>query len=748
MLVAALASLFAGLAGSWLLASAAWAPGLALLALGVGLLCWPRSAWAQPPPPELSPPARQWGVIAVTLLAAAMRCWRFDQPGLWGDDAINGLLAFDILDGKVSSPFQIVQHSHSSFHALSNYPIAAAFRLFGADLWTLRLPGVLMGIAGAPLLYGIAAPLFGARVGLLAALFYASSPPQLTHAKQLVQIIGGEFLLLAALCLLVQGLTHARRWTVTASAVPLGLSVYTYHATRIAPLIALVFALAWLRAASRSTRGGDASGRLASPAGGGDAFPPRPGGGGSGWGRPLAASLILFLLTLIPAVLGWLKDPSALTQRVNATSIWVVMRDRQSLEPLWEATWRTLAMFHYQQGPEYHWFGLGFDPGFNLLIGALLVHGLVASLRGWRQPRHLLLLVWVVIGLLPGILSGGAPRLYRSLLATPPLYIWAALPLAALLAAARASGARALLGLVGLIAVAVPVIDAQYYFYRVYTHPLFAWFQGERMVQMARALREQGPGWTGYLLSDTFDAQHESFRFLARAWDLDLRDAGSLATILPPAELPPGGVLYLFTEAALPAADAARVIYPGNRMTRHFEPTLHNWAFDRWWPIGRWPESARTTFATLAVPRAALEQPHDQPPIGLQGEFQVARAEIRRREPYPFYRFLAPTFRQQFRGRFCGRLTVPAEGARLEIDTNAAGPRLVVNGRAFPQRRPLRAGTHDFMLELERAPANLQLRLWWTRPGHERELIPPRAFAPPSDDGAACATQPRPDAPP
>jgi hypothetical protein len=714
VLAAALASLLAGLAGSWLLADAAWAPGLALLALGVALLRWPRSVWTLPAAPELSPLARRWGVLAVTMLAVGFRCWRLDPPGLWGDDAINGLLAFDILDGKVTSPFQIVQHSHSSFHALSNYPIAAAFRLFGADLWTLRLPGVLMGIAGAPLLYGIAAPLFGARAALLAAAFYASSPPQLAHSKQLVQIIGGEFLLLAALCLLVQGLTEPRRWKVIASALPLGLSVYTYHATRIAPLIVVAFALAWRRAARQTPR------EQSAPS--------------SGCGRPLAAALVLFLLTLVPAVLGWLHDPSALTQRVNATSIWVVVRDRHSLEPLWEATWRTLAMFHYQQGPEYHWFGLGFDPGFNLAIGALLVHGLAASLLGWRQPRHLLLLVWVLVGLLPGILSGGAPRLYRSLLATPPLYIWAALPLAALLNAARASGARALIGVVALIAVAVPVIDAQYYFYRVYTHPVFAWFQGERMVQMARALREYGPGWTGYLLSDTFDAQHETFRFLARAWDLDLRDAGSLATILPPAELPAGGVLYLFSEAALPAADAARLIFPGNKMTRHFEPTLRNWALDRWWPLGRWPEAARTTFATLAVPRTALEQPRDQPPIGLAGEFLVARGEVRRREPYPFYYFLAPTFRQPFRARFSGRLTLPApNGARLDIDTNAAGPRLIIDGQPVPQRRPLPAGTHDFTLELDRAPERLQLRLWWTRPGHERELIPPRAFTLPDN---------------
>jgi mannosyltransferase len=207
------------------------------LAVGVLLLHWPVSLWQVAPPDELAARTRRLWLLAVTTLAAFFRCYRINQPGLWGDDALNGLLALDVLDGTIHSPFDLVSHAHSIFHALSSYPIAGAFRVFGIDLWTLRLPGVLMGIAGAPLLYGIAAPLFGARVGLLAALIYASSPPQLTHAKQLVQIITGEFVLLAGL-VSGAGWTASRRLLVVLSAVPLAVCVYTYHATRIAPFVA------------------------------------------------------------------------------------------------------------------------------------------------------------------------------------------------------------------------------------------------------------------------------------------------------------------------------------------------------------------------------------------------------------------------------------------------------------------------------------------------------------------------------
>ena len=121
----------------------------------------------------------------------------------------------------------------------------------------------------------------------------------------------------------------------------------------------------------------------------------------------------MFALALIPAIRGYVRQPEALVQRVGATSIWPLLREQHSLWPLWDAAWRTLLIFHYQQGPEYHWFGLGSDPAVNVVIGFLLVHGAVESVLRWREPRHLLLLSWFAIGLLPGVLSTGAPRIQR-----------------------------------------------------------------------------------------------------------------------------------------------------------------------------------------------------------------------------------------------------------------------------------------------------------------------------------------------
>src|SRR5262249_30395124 len=155
------------------------------------------------------------------------------------------------------------------------------------------------------------------------------------------------------------------------------------------------------------------------------------------------------------------------------------------------------------------------------------------SLRHWREPRHVLLLIWFAVGMVPGVLSSEAPRVYRVLLATPPLFVWAALPLARLLAAAALERDRTAGALAALILMAVPVVDFTELFYRVYTHPEYDWMQASRLVEQARVLRAYGPGWTGYIVSPNYDSEHETFRFLRRVWKLDLHDVAGLGDLLP-----------------------------------------------------------------------------------------------------------------------------------------------------------------------------------------------------------------------
>lgn len=494
---------------------------------------------------EVPPRRRRLLLLAVVGLGAAFRLHRLAPPGLWGDDAVNGLIALDILDGHVTSPFALVTHAASHFHALSNYGIAAAFWALGPSLESLRLAGALLGIACVPLLYATVAPLFGARTALLAATVFATSPVQVAHAKILVQDVTGETMLLLATALLAHGTEGRRRWLIAVAGAPLGLALCTYHAFKIAPLVAVAWLalLVWRRPSERRAL--------------------------AAWGAALG---VVLLLTAAPGLLAYAEEPSALTGRIAGTFA-LGPASGGGLEPLLQSIWRTLAIFHYQQGPVLqHWFGIGTDPALAATLAFLMLAGLVQSVARRREPRHALLLAWFALGLLPGMLSDDAPRVYRILPATPVVYVWAALPLAQLFSWSRTGHrpARALATLAGLLLAGTVLLDYNTTFVRTYSHPSYLWAQAARIVDMAQTLAERGPGWRGYLLSPSFDHEHETLRFLGRVWSLDMRSVSSLADLLPVRD--DGDVLLMFDTGALPMAAAVRELYPAAVVERHYPP--------------------------------------------------------------------------------------------------------------------------------------------------------------------------------
>lgn len=568
-----------GFAGSLLVARGNFAAGFALLGASVLALRLRPSLWRTVEAPEISRRDRALALLAIAVVAAFFRTHRLAPPGLWGDDAVNGLIALDILDGKVTSPFDLVSHAFSRFHALPNYFLAASFHLFGPGLTSLRVPGVVLNFACVFLLYGTAAPLFGARVALCSALFFATSPMQISHGKIFIQAMSGEFFVLLGMFFLVRGLGGRRPWLTALAGPPLALSLATYHSTKLAPLIAVAFAAARLREIADGRRR-----RIA-------------------W---CAAALALGLVAAAPIFVGYLRDPSALTGRIGGTSILPVIAEQGSLWPLWDSFWRSLMAFHFQQGPVlYHWFGIGTDPAVNALVAFLCMHGLVESLLRWRESRHFLLLVWFAVGLLPGVLSSEAPRIYRILLASPPVFVWAALPVARLLGGPAHRAAHVVAtALAALVLLAVPLVDGNYYFYRVYTHPGHNWLQGARMVDMARTLARRGPGWTGYLVNGGFNSGHETMRFLARVWKLDLRDVVHLGEIMP--VRPEKNALLLVDPSAIALLPALEDYYAGTKAVVHPRPVPRTWWLDRWYP-GTPPVEPGPMAAYLALPAAEIE---------------------------------------------------------------------------------------------------------------------------------------------
>lgn len=521
------------------------------------------------------------GAGIACLLGVAFRTYRIEPPGLWGDDAINAMLAYAVLDGQIESPFQLVAHAHSHFHALTNYAIAASFRLFGPGLVSLRLPGIVAGILCVPLLYGTLRPLFGAWVAFAAACFFATSPMEVSHAKTLQQVVLGLTFQLAALCLLVQGRARGRSLLVAAAGLPAALCLYTYHSARVAPLVVAVAALV---------------------------LPAREPGGRDGRRPRLLSNALLpgvFALCALPAVASLLRQPDKLLGRAGTVSVWAEVLATGSLAPLLDSIWRTLLIFHYEQGPTlHHWFGVGTDPASNAIVAFLVLVGLVESLRDWREPRHLLLLTWFAVGILPGLLSTEAPRVYRVLLATPAVFAWAGIGLERLLnSVPLVDSLRAKAWCAAFLVLVVAFVDFNLYFVRTYTHPGFRWGQGTVIVELARQAREFGSGWVVDVFADNFGTRHESLRFLSRAWGLDLRDVRDLRGMLPLREGPRRGHLFVMTPARARALAELRRHYPGVRERTVREPVARSWL---WQSAGSPDREGRPLLVLFPVPPEAV----------------------------------------------------------------------------------------------------------------------------------------------
>ena len=108
-------------------------------------------------------------LAAITLLAAALRFWKLSSD-LWLDEITTAL---DY--GRVSAFHVLTAYTSSNNHLLNTLAVKAMMSLFGPREWAIRLPAVLLGIAGVPALYFLASRILKSREALLASLLLAVS---------------------------------------------------------------------------------------------------------------------------------------------------------------------------------------------------------------------------------------------------------------------------------------------------------------------------------------------------------------------------------------------------------------------------------------------------------------------------------------------------------------------------------------------------------------------------------------------
>jgi len=353
------------------------------------------------------PRAAELTILAFILIVAAFfRLYDLDVavPVLFYDEAGNGLDALDILAGRPSLFFP------RSFgkEPLFNYLVTPFVALLGRTILPLRLPAALLGTFTVLTTYLLVRELFrpdgerrSQQIALLTALFLAISYWHVTLSRLSFRANALPPLEALSFLFLWCGMRNQRPWCYVVSGLFLGLTLYAYIAARFVPLFLLLFSLVLLF--TRIGRGVAFSWR---------------------------SFLLLFLTALFvftPLGLHFLFTPQDFFQRASLIWVHLELSRGEALRLLLKSALYNLGLFGFT-GDKNWLYNVSGRPLLSPPLALLFWLGVLLSIKRWRKPRYLFLLLWFPIMVMPSIIAlDPIPHSTRSCGTIPLTYIFPSL---------------------------------------------------------------------------------------------------------------------------------------------------------------------------------------------------------------------------------------------------------------------------------------------------------------------------------
>ncbi|MDP9237360.1 MAG: PA14 domain-containing protein [Chloroflexota bacterium] len=346
-----------------------------------------------------------WLLIAAIGLGFAFRLYEIasEPSGIWFDEAQNGLVARQILHGE----HPIFVSGQTQLPALFFYAFAAALRILGDNVTSLRAVTTLAGVLNVIFVYLLARELFDHRVGVLSAFFLAVMRWHVNFSRFATHGIFAPLFMVATFYFLVRGLKGNGRWNFAAAGVMAAVGLQGYYGFILVPVVIVLY-LAHHMIFER-------------------VLP---------WAR-LVTGLRIFAVAaiIVYAPLGdWaIHHWDQFNARTNTVSITKGRSTGEALHVAFESTKKHLLMFN-SRGDRNGRHNIPGEPMLDTYTGFLFVLGVGYALWRVKSSPHFLLLIWAAITLQSGIWSVDfeAPQAYRTVAITPAIAMLAALPLAEL----------------------------------------------------------------------------------------------------------------------------------------------------------------------------------------------------------------------------------------------------------------------------------------------------------------------------
>ncbi|GIW07138.1 MAG: hypothetical protein KatS3mg060_1943 [Dehalococcoidia bacterium] len=345
-------------------------------------------------------------LLVILLAAAALRFAQIGElpAGFQHDEAAYALDARNVLAGE-----------HRVFFERSNgrepiyiYTLAGSFALFGVGVWPARIVSAAFGLLTVAAVYRLTADLFGRRTALLAAAFVALAywPVHVSHTA--FRAVTLPFFLSLAALAFFRAVCRGGLGRYALGGALLGATMYTYLSSRFVPLLLA----GWVAAAWWTGR--RANGPALSLGG-------------------LVVLVAFAALVFSPLALYYWEHPDAFALRSAQVNDLRPILLEGDFRPLLRDTLNTLGMF-VVHGDDSWKYNLAGRPVFDPLSGALFLGGLALTVgravgRGPRLFPSLMILLWLLVMLLPGFISGESPHFLRTIGALPVVFILPALAL-------------------------------------------------------------------------------------------------------------------------------------------------------------------------------------------------------------------------------------------------------------------------------------------------------------------------------
>lgn len=509
-------------------------------------------------------------LLVLTAVAFLMRIWQLDTlpPGLWWDEAGNGLDAREMLEGQIHIYFP---RSHGK-EPLFVYLLIPFVAWWGSSPLAIRLLAALLGTLMVPALYFLGRALWqeqprsplGIWVGLSAAALWAFN-----YWPQTINRLGFRvntlplFLTLALIAWLRWHYRPSRQRAISFGILA-ALTLMTYLASRITLLL---WPLLYLTLPAERRR------RLHAT---------------------LPWACLAFLVVISPLALYFATHPAALFDRVSTFDVAQAGTPLLERLPLLKDSTRlVIGTFLSGEGDPVLRHNLPYRPAFAPYLALLFLIGtgmaLYAAVRRREQAGRTLLLCWGLL-CLPSVLSASSnPHFVRLFGALPPALVLAAWPLAWL--ATRPASTRPWLRPAGATLLLLLLLveggrTAQDYFVSWASRPdLYDAFQGE-LLALGESLQQQSnaqavmaippalePAYRDYVLAYRYPALQERLhpivmeesRLAASLADtlaghgggemiVPLWEQGLYVTVDPLGRLP----FYLLREGSIEQRDARR----------------------------------------------------------------------------------------------------------------------------------------------------------------------------------------------